>query len=151
MRWSALAGAAVLVVVALALGGTVAWLRLQEPLAALPHDPPSAVAEVEVWREPWQGRTLLHVLLRGAAVRDVRFVVSLPDPMPAARIPIVVVLGGLRGGSGSIREISEVAASSIRLKIATAPEPCSQAAMARTRAVSRTRSPAPHITMPATC
>ena len=109
MRWSALAGAAVLVVVALALGGTVAWLRLQEPLAALPHDPPSAVAEVEVWREPWQGRTLLHVLLRGAAVRDVRFVVSLPDPMPAARIPIVVVLGGLRGGSGSIREISEVA------------------------------------------
>jgi len=108
MRRSALAGAAVLVVVALALGGTVAWLRVQEPLAALPHDPPSAVAEVEEWREPWQGRTLLHVLLRGAAVRDVRFVVSLPDPMPARHMPIVLVIGGLDGGTRSIRRISEV-------------------------------------------
>ena len=107
MRGSAIVAAAILVVVALALGGTAAWLRLQEPLAALPRDPPTAVAEVEEWREPWQGRTLLHVVLRGAAVRDVRFVVSLPDPLPARHIPIVLVIGGLDGGTRSIRRIGE--------------------------------------------
>jgi dienelactone hydrolase len=107
MRRFAAIAAAILVIM-LALGAGVARLRLQDPLASLPRDPPASVVVLEEWRERWQRRTLLHVALRGAAVRDVRFVVSLPDPVPAERMPLVIVLGGLRGGSRSIRQISEV-------------------------------------------
>jgi hypothetical protein len=86
----------------------VAWLRARDPLAGLPHDDPSALTVAEEWPEQWEGRTLLHVALDGAAIGRVQFVVSLPDPMPQGRIPVVVVLGGLGGGSNSIREISAV-------------------------------------------
>jgi len=90
--------------------GVVGMLRLraQDPLAALPRDPAGAVAVVEERRERWQGRTLLHVGLEGPTVGRIRFVVSLPDPIPHERVPVVVVLGGLRGGSRSLREISDV-------------------------------------------
>jgi hypothetical protein len=95
-------------VVAALIAG-VAYLRTIDPLAALPRDDPSRLSTVEQWRERWQGRTLLHVALDGEAVGRVRFVVSLPEPMPGGRLPLVVVLGGLSGGSSSIREISAVA------------------------------------------
>ncbi len=97
----------VLAVLAVALGAMVARLRLEDPLAALPRDPPGSIAVVEEWRERWDGRTLVHVVLRGEAVRDVRFVVSLPEPLPPRRIPIVLVLGGLEGGTRSVRRIGE--------------------------------------------
>jgi dienelactone hydrolase len=64
---------------------------------------------VEERPERWEGRTLLHVALHGDAVGRVRFVVSLPDPMPSGRIPVVVVLGGLGGGSNAVRDLSSVA------------------------------------------
>src|SRR5512133_215551 len=94
----------------LGAGVVAAWLRHQEPFAALPRQPPEDPAIVrELWRERWRDRSLLHVALDGSAVGDVRFVVSLPEPMPAHPIPLLIVLGGLRGGSDAIRELSEVA------------------------------------------
>lgn len=107
MRRSAAIAAAILVIVVLALGAGVVRLRLQDPLASLPRGLPGPIAVVEELRERWDGRTVLHVVLRGEAVGDVRFVVSLPEPLPAGRIPIVLVLGGLEGGTRSIRRISE--------------------------------------------
>jgi hypothetical protein len=97
-----------LVVLAAAVAVTVQRLRTSDPLAALPRDERSRVTVVEERREAWQGRSLLHVTLDGEAVGRVRFVVSLPDPPPRGRVPLVVVLGGLRGGSNSIREITKV-------------------------------------------
>jgi dienelactone hydrolase len=108
MRRAALVLGSVLLVVAVAFAIAVAWLRRGDPLAALPRDAPSALQVVEERREAWQGRTLVHLVLRGETVGRVRFSVSLPDPLPAGRVPLVVVLGGLRTGSKSIREISKV-------------------------------------------
>jgi hypothetical protein len=52
---------------------------------------------------------LLHVALRGPALGEMRFVVSLPDPVPDEGVPVVMVLGGLSGASRSIRRIGELA------------------------------------------
>ncbi len=108
MRRGALAVGVLLLALAVALGAIAAWLRTRDPLASLPRDHPSALVVVEERPEAWRGRTLLHVALEGPAVGRVRFVVSLPEPLPSGRIPLVVILGGLRGGSDSIREIAQV-------------------------------------------
>ncbi len=108
MRRAAVIAVSVLLTLALLVTAAVVRLRLQDPLAALPRDPPGAVRLIEERRETWQGRMVLHVVLRGAAVGDVRLVVSLPDPIPPERLPLIVVLGGLEGGTRSIRRISEV-------------------------------------------
>lgn len=100
----AAAGAAALVLV----GGAAAWLASGDPLGSLPRPAATGPEVIEERREAWEGRTLLHVALDGAEAGRIRFVVSLPDPMPRRRVPLVIVLGGLRGGSGSIREISSV-------------------------------------------
>ena len=89
-------------------GAAAVWLGRQDPLSALPRASEPATV-VEEWREPWAGRTLLHVVLDGRAIGRVRFVVSLPEPMPRGRVPLVIVLGGLGGGSESIRDLSRVA------------------------------------------
>jgi hypothetical protein len=92
-----------------ALAAVLASWRLQEPLAALPRDPPDAISVVEESRERWQGRVLLHLAMRGETLGEIRFVVSLPDPVPEEKVPLVMVLGGLSGASRSIRSIGEVA------------------------------------------
>jgi dienelactone hydrolase len=107
MRRAALIAVLVLLMLAGGAAAALAWLRLQDPLAALARDPPGAVRLLEERRETWEGRTLLHLVLRGSAVGDVRLVVSLPDPLPPERLPLVVVLGGLEGGTRSMRRISE--------------------------------------------
>jgi dienelactone hydrolase len=99
--------AASLFAVAASLAAAVAWLRHEDPLAALPRDTPASLTVSEERAERGEGRTVLHVALRGAAVGEVRFVASLPDPLPAGRIPIALVLGGLEGGTRSIRRITE--------------------------------------------
>lgn len=100
--------AGILVAVVLAVGAPIVWLRAGDPLSRLPRERRAMLDVVEAWREPWQGRTLLHVVLDGPAVGRVQSVVSLPDPVPARPMPLVVVIGGLGGGSDSVREISRV-------------------------------------------
>jgi dienelactone hydrolase len=107
MKRAALALAALLLAAAAGLLGVAALVRLQEPLAVLPRDAPEAVIVVEERTEPWKGRTLVHAVVRGPAVGEVRFVASLPDPLPTGRIPVALVLGGLEGGTRSIRRIAE--------------------------------------------
>jgi dienelactone hydrolase len=100
---------AVSIIVALVVT-SLAWARSGDPFASLPRERgPADISLVEERRESWNGRTLLHVALEGAAVQRIRFVASLPDPMPEQPLPLVVVLGSLRGGSNAIRQISEVA------------------------------------------
>jgi dienelactone hydrolase len=102
-------GAGVLVAAAVVVAIGVARLETQDPFASLPRADPSHLTVVEEWREPADGRTLLHVTLQSPEVGRTRIVVSLPDPMPARRVPFVVVLGGLGGGSDAIREITRIA------------------------------------------
>ena len=102
-----LAGA-ILAALAVAAAG-VAWLRGQEPVAALPRQRPGELASlVELRQERWRDRKILHVALDGGAIGRVRFVVSLPDPVPDHPVPVVIVLGGLGAGSDAIRELTEV-------------------------------------------
>lgn len=108
LRRAAVVVASILLAVAAAGALAAAWLRSGDPLAALPRAVPAGVRVAEEWRERRQGRTVVHVSLDCAAAGRASFVVSLPEPMPAGPVPIVVVLGGLRGGSDSIREITEV-------------------------------------------
>jgi dienelactone hydrolase len=100
--WAALATVATLAAVAV-------WLRTADPLAVLPRDDPSRVSTEEQWSERSQGRTLLHVVLHGDAVGRVQFVMSLPDPMPAGRLPLLIVVAGLRGATDRVREVDAVA------------------------------------------
>jgi hypothetical protein len=110
MRKAALVLSGAVVALAVAVALLVAKLRSEDPLAALPRAPPGApLVEGQPRLERWNGRTLVHVALDGGAVGRVQFVVSLPDPVPDAPVAVVVVLGGLRGGSNAIRELSEVA------------------------------------------
>jgi hypothetical protein len=106
-RRAAILAAGVLAGTALAVDAAVVWLRAGDPLDRLPREQRPSLL-VDEWREPWQGRTLLHVVLEGQVVGRIRFVVSLPDPMPPRPVPLVVIAGGLRGGSDSIRNISRV-------------------------------------------
>jgi hypothetical protein len=109
MRRIALALGVVLLAAAVALGAAAAWLGTRDPLASLPKDDPAALEVTGERAEASHGRTLLHVALRGRAVGDVGFVVSLPDPMPSRRIPLVVIVDGLGGGADPVRAMSEVA------------------------------------------
>ncbi|HET8540402.1 MAG TPA: hypothetical protein VFL83_11070 [Anaeromyxobacter sp.] len=108
MRRGVLVAGGVLLALLVALGAAAAWLRTREPMESLPRDDPSAVVVAEERTEAWRGRTLVHVALQGRAVGRVRFVVSLPDPLPPGRLPLVVILGGLRGGSRSVRDIAQI-------------------------------------------
>lgn len=102
-----LAGAILAALAVVAAGA--AWLRGQEPVAALPRQRPGELASVvELRQERWRDRKILHVALDGGAIGRVRFVVSLPDPLPDHPVPVVIVLGGMGAGSDAIRELTEV-------------------------------------------
>lgn len=108
MRRAAWIVGGVLLALAALAGPVVAALRAGDPFAALPRERKPATV-IEERREPFGDRTLLHVGLDGGALGTVRCVVSLPASLaPGERLPVVVVLGSLRGGSRAIREISEV-------------------------------------------
>jgi hypothetical protein len=107
-RATLVTGSVLLAAIAVAMAAAM-WLWTRDPLAALPRAAPSGLAVVEERVEPWRGRTLLHVALEGGGIGRARFVVSLPpNAGRGARVPVVVVLGGLRGGSDSLRELTSV-------------------------------------------
>jgi len=46
-----------------------------------------------------------HVTLKSGALGDIGITVNMPDPLPAKKLPIVIVLGGLGTGEDNIRPI----------------------------------------------
>ena len=89
---------------ALALGGTVAWLAWRDPLSALP----GAEGPVEVMPGPAQreaGRLLQHYVLRSPGLGPIGLTVSLPDPLPEQPLPVLVVLGGANTGRKNLRQV----------------------------------------------
>jgi dienelactone hydrolase len=55
--------------------------------------------------EPRDGRRVQHVALADTGLGPVGFTLSLPDPLPAGRLPLIVVLGGAGTGEHNIRAI----------------------------------------------
>ena len=122
MRWAglerwlpsiALASGFLLIVVALWLafdGGFASWDG-GDALVSLPRA--SGPVEVARHTEARGGRSLEHVTLSDERLGNIGFVVSLPDPLPPGRLPVVVVLGGLGSGEANIRFIEEAGDNAI--------------------------------------
>ncbi len=51
-------------------------------------------------------RRVFRIRLSEPALGEIGFVVSLPEPMPAGRLPVVLLLGGLGPGTKNIRPVS---------------------------------------------
>jgi hypothetical protein len=102
-RWGA--GGAVLVLMVLAgVGGLAAWLAGRDPLGTLPRVAAPVTVAAE-YRIPQTGRELRHLSFRDETLGKIGLVVSLPDPLPDRRLPVVVVLGGLGTGAQNIAHV----------------------------------------------
>jgi hypothetical protein len=93
------------------------WPALRDPLGALPLAVTApvlaedAVLDAAAARVP--GRTLRQVALREPAIGEARFVVSLPDPLPPGRLPLVVVLGGLARGVENLSPLPDPGSNAV--------------------------------------
>ena len=81
----------------------VLWQGLDDPLASLPRA--AAAMPLERRSEAHAGRLFQHVTLSDERLGHIDFTISLPDPLPRAKLPLVVVLGGLGTGEANIRFI----------------------------------------------
>lgn len=50
-------------------------------------------------------RHLEHITLASPALGDIGFFISLPDPLPPGKLPIVIVLGGLGAGQDNVNHV----------------------------------------------
>jgi len=93
----------ILVTALLVLGG---WLNTRDPLSTLPQ-PEHGLAVQSTGPVTKEGRRLEHITLTGGALGNIGIFVSLPEPLPAKKLPVLLVLGGLGTGQGNIQEIKE--------------------------------------------
>jgi len=90
----------------------VIFLNQRDPLTDLPS-PRRDLPAMSTMPVKESGRRITHVTLAGGALGDIGFVVSLPDPLPAKKIPVLVVLGGLGTGESNIRTIKNIGANAV--------------------------------------
>lgn len=105
-------GLALGVTLGVAITATVGWFALRDPLDSLPEPEYQLQAEVENLPSP-PGRHLQHVILHNPSLGDIGFTLSLPDPLPPKKIPLLFVLGGLGTGANNIRYIGEAGNNAI--------------------------------------
>lgn len=80
------------------------WPSLGDPLGHLPRpDGPVRLVAEETARAG--GRVIRRVVLDAGALGIVRLQISLPESPGRARLPVLFVLGGLRGGAGAIADV----------------------------------------------
>jgi pimeloyl-ACP methyl ester carboxylesterase len=84
--------------------GYAAWSTWRDPLAGLPS-PDGAPTLAALSVELHGGRRLEHVRLDARGLGQINIVVSLPDPLPNRKLPVVVVLGGLATGARGVHHI----------------------------------------------
>ena len=93
--------------IALSLG-TFGWLlfsTLSDPLTVLPKPETELVADSTPL--PGEtGRKVEHIALLSQHLGPIGIAVSLPDPLPAGKLPVLLVLGGLGTGENNIRTIT---------------------------------------------
>lgn len=99
----------------LALLGIIAGIGFQRasdnPLAYLPRGEAPVLTDAQ--DEVRAGRLFQHVTLQDARLGSIGFTVSLPDPLPGGKLPLVVVLGGLGTGASNIRFIDAAGENAI--------------------------------------
>lgn len=100
--------------VGLALGlvaaAAVIWQLARDPLDALPRVSREARSHT-LERERADGREWRRVRLEVDGHGSVALQISLPHPLPAQPLPVVLVLGGLKTGADSVRHLPEAGSS----------------------------------------
>ncbi|MGA7577325.1 MAG: alpha/beta hydrolase family protein [Desulfobaccales bacterium] len=97
----------------LAAAATLAlWGYLRDPLSSLPPPEPGLRAERTALAAP-DHRLVSHITLPGKLLGKITFNLSLPDPLPLKKLPVVLILGGLVTGADSIRYIKDAGDNAI--------------------------------------
>jgi hypothetical protein len=101
---TAAAAFALLLALALAVAIGASFLGASDDLAlSLPRSADARLVEQRIAAAP--GRTVEHVTLLDPVLGSIGFTLSLPDPLPARKLPLVVVLGGLGTGEHNLSAI----------------------------------------------
>jgi hypothetical protein len=93
-------------------GGCITWLPFGDRLTALPP-PDMKPAFAGSSSELRGGRRLEHVRLDAQGLGQIGIIVSLPEPLPDRKLPLVVVLGGLATGEHNIRHITAIGENAV--------------------------------------
>ena len=88
------------------------WAYLRDPLTSLPPPEHGLKAEQTILSAT-DHRHFEHITLHGKPLGDIAFSLSLPDPLPPKKIPVVLVLSGLVTGKDSIRYIKDAGDNAI--------------------------------------
>jgi dienelactone hydrolase len=83
--------------------GIISGRGSDDPLASLPRA--SAIALADQRSENHPTRVFQKVTLSDASLGRIVFTVSLPDPLPTSKLPLVIILGGLGTRENSIRSV----------------------------------------------
>jgi hypothetical protein len=88
------------------------WEYRRDPLSSLPpaeHGLKAGRTVISVQDH----RHVEHITLHGNTLGDINLSLSLPDPLPRQKLPIVFVLGGLVTGENSIRYLKDAGNNAI--------------------------------------
>jgi len=88
------------------------WAYVRDPLLSLPPPEHGLKAERTTFSAP-DHRHFEHITLHGQSLGDIAFNLSLPDPLPPKKLPVVLVLSGLVTGEDSIRYIKDAGDNAI--------------------------------------
>lgn len=94
------------------LSALAVWLYQRDPLQALPQ-PEHHLQSERILLARQNGRRVEHIVLRGSAIGEIGFTISLPDPLPAEKLPLLFVLGGLGTGENNISFIKNAGNNAI--------------------------------------
>jgi hypothetical protein len=88
------------------------WAYARDPLLSLPPPEHGLKAERTTLSAP-DHRHFEHITLHAKLLGDIAFNLSLPDPLPPQKLPVVMVLGGLVTGADNIRYIKDAGDNAI--------------------------------------
>jgi dienelactone hydrolase len=88
------------------------WAYARDPLASLPP-PEHGLKEERTALSAQNHRHVEHITLHGNTLGDIAFTLSLPDPLPPEKLPVVLVLGGFVTAEDSIRHIKDAGNNAI--------------------------------------
>jgi hypothetical protein len=98
------AGAVLVLALALAAAISGSFFGASDDLAlSLPRSADARLVERRIVAAP--GRTVEHVVVSDPVLGSIGFALSLPDPLPARKLPLVVILGGLGTGEHNLSAI----------------------------------------------
>ncbi len=102
----------VFLVIIAAFGAFTLWLYQRDLLASLPQ-PQFGLSAEQTPLAPQHHRHIEHVILRSDTLGDIGLAISLPDPLPKEKLPILIVLGGLGTGENNIRYVTNAGNNAI--------------------------------------